>query len=176
MAFYVFLLFSQTIKIQLKRPKYLRAGCKRTFVDVNEQKQVCVFLCLHKDDSNVTNVTSPLLLNSFMLAGVRKWKQRYRLFLHVVCLPTKLPIFLFLVISAFFALKQVRFGKLATLEKVLKACAVEFLGIQEESYEEEIARRNIDVFLLDGRARVMDATFPYNKTSFNFTYLKVGIF
>ena len=81
-----------------------------------------------------------------------------------------------MVIYAFFALKQVRFGKLATLENVLKACAVEFLGIQEESYEEEIARRNIDVFLLDGRARVTDATFPYNKTSFNFTYLKVGIF
>ena len=51
-----------------------------------------------------------------------------------------------------------------------------FRSIQEESYKEEIARRNIDVFLLDGRARVTDPTFPYNKTSFNFTYLKVRIF
>ena len=51
-----------------------------------------------------------------------------------------------------------------------------FRSIQEESYKEEIARRNIDVFLLDGRARVTDPTFPYNKTSFHFTYLKVRIF
>ena len=51
-----------------------------------------------------------------------------------------------------------------------------FRSIQEESYKEEIARRNIDVFLLDGRTRVTDPTFPYNKTSFNFTYLKVRIF
>ena len=172
----MFLLFSQTIKIELKRPKYLRAGSKRNFLHVDEQKQVCVFLCLHKDNSNVTNVTSPVVLNSFMLSGVRKWKQRYRLYLHVVCLPTRLSIFLLLVIYAFFFLKQIRFGKLATLENVVKACAFEFLGIQEESYEEEIARRNIDVFLLDGRTRVTDPTFPYNKTSFNFTYLKVGIF
>ena len=136
----------------------MRVGCKRTFVDVDEQKQVCVFLCLHKDNSNVTNVPSPVVLNSFMLSGVRKWKQRYRLFLHVVCLPTKLPIFLFLVIYAFFNWKQIRFGKLATLQNVVKACAVEFLGIQEESYEEEIARRNIDIFLLDGRARVKKLT------------------
>lgn len=50
-----------------------------------------------------------------------------------------------------------------------------FRSIQEESYKEEIARRNIDVFLLDGRARVTDPTFPY-KTSFNFTYPKVRIF
>ena len=76
-----------SINIRLKRPKYMRTGSKRTFVDVDEQKQVCVFfvcICV-KDNFNVTNLTSPVVLNSFMLSGVRKWKQRYRLYLHVVC-------------------------------------------------------------------------------------------
>ena len=162
LAFYVFLLFSQTINIRLKRPKYMRTGSKRTFVDVDEQKQVCVFfvcICV-KDNFNVTNLTSPVVLNSFMLSGVRKWKQRYRLYVHVVCWPKKLSIFLFLVIYAFFALKQIRFGKLATLENVVKVCAFEFLGIQEESYEEEIARRNIDVFLVGWASKGHGPHFP----------------
>ena len=70
--------------------------------------------------------------------------------------------------------EQVRFGKLATLENALKVCAQEFLDIEESRYEEEIKRRGIDIFLLDGRARVTDPTYPYNRTSYKFSYIKVG--
>lgn len=76
----------------------------------------------------------------------------------------------------FLLIEQVHFGRPATLENVLKACAREFLDIEESSYAEELSRRNIDIFLLDGRARVTDPTFSYNRTSFNFSYLKVRFF
>lgn len=70
--------------------------------------------------------------------------------------------------------EQVRFGKLAMLENVLKVCAREFLDIEKSRYEEEINRRGIDIFLLDGRARVTDPTYLYSRTSFKFSYIKVG--
>jgi hypothetical protein len=64
------------------------------------------------------------------------------------------------------------FGKVATLENVLKTCAREFLQIDESRYE-EVSAKNLDLFLLDGKARVTDDTYTFNKTSFNFCYLKV---
>jgi len=70
--------------------------------------------------------------------------------------------------------KQVRFGKVTTLENVLKACAREFLDIEETRYEDELSRRNLDLFLLEGEVQVTDPTFPFNKTSFYFSYLKVS--
>lgn len=59
------------------------------------------------------------------------------------------------------------------MENVLKTCAREFLQIDESRYEEEVSVRDLDLFLLDGKARVTDETYTFNKTSFNFCYLKV---
>ena len=76
--------------------------------------------------------------------------------------------------SDFFSIfKQVLFGKVTTLENELRTCAREFLQIDESRYEEEVSMRNLDLFLLDGKARVTDETYSFNKTSFNFCYLKV---
>ena len=59
------------------------------------------------------------------------------------------------------------------MENVLKTCAREFLHIDESRYEEEVFARDLDLFLLDSKARVTDETYTFNKMSFNFCYLKV---
>ena len=58
------------------------------------------------------------------------------------------------------------------MEIVLKTCAREFLQINESGYEEEVSGRDLDLFLLNGKARMTDETYTYNKASFNFCYLK----
>ena len=51
-------------------------------------------------------------------------------------------------------------------------CEKEYLGIEEADYEYRVARR-LELFLLDGKAVIKDPSFTYNKTSFNFVYVKV---
>ena len=58
-----------------------------------------------------------------------------------------------------------------TLQNVLRKCAEEFLAIRDDAhFDEEIASRGLQLFLLDGKAVVTDETFTHNKTTFNFSY------
>ena len=68
---------------------------------------------------------------------------------------------------------QIPCKNVTTIENVLRACASEFFGITPEKYEEEITMKNIEVFLLDGKARIQDPAFTFNRVTFNFVYLKV---
>jgi hypothetical protein len=52
----------------------------------------------------------------------------------------------------------------------LKACAEEFLNIPKDKYDDEVKERNIERFLLDGKAVVTDPTYTFNRTSFHFFY------
>ena len=59
------------------------------------------------------------------------------------------------------------------MDNVLKACAKEYLNIDDNDYEYEVARQKLELFLLDGKAVVKDPSYTFNKTSFNFVYIKV---
>ena len=68
--------------------------------------------------------------------------------------------------------RQISFNKTTTMDNVLKACAKEYLKIDDNDYEYEIARQKLELFLLDGKAVVKDPSYTFNKTAFNFVYIK----
>ena len=77
------------------------------------------------------------------------------------------------IIFTHICLLQISFAKVTTMANVLKACAKEYLQIDEDEFEYQVARQNLQLFLLDGKAVVKDETYTFDRTSFNFVYAKV---
>ena len=69
---------------------------------------------------------------------------------------------------------QITLNSTTTIENLLKACAEEFLNIPKDNYDEEVKERNLELFLLDGKAIVKDPTYTFNRTSFHFFYTEVN--
>ena len=69
--------------------------------------------------------------------------------------------------------RQISSNTTTMLSNVLKACAEEYLNINKDEYDKEIENKDLEVFLLDGKAMVKDPSFTYHRTSFSFVYIKV---